>query len=914
MLSSALAVASSAAAANTPAGTQIENQAAATFDPVKPGGATQAISNKVITMVQAVCAVSITPDGSNSAIAQGGDRVNIGFTVTNAGNQAYTLPVGASSSGLTPAPGVVVFLDANKNGQVDAGEAQVSSVNLPADGSARLIARVQIPEGSQGQAVIKMVSSCGDGSNSVSAEATVQVSPPPRLEVKKSFTPALVRPGTDTTVQITTTNTSFYASREVVLTDLLGAELLQGLVFVPGSATTNVGVIEYTEDNITWTSTAPATVRGIRVVVGLLEPGASIKLSFRMHAQEQAEGKQILNVATALTGGVPSSGSATADVRYQPGVALGPVGNPLAPEGTPADSQTHPFAVVGKQECFDHTLVNTGDVRDTFRITITFPSGAATTALYGADGQPLVQPIVLEPGQSVLVRVCYTPTEAKPLEALITVNGDRGTSNTTRDLITDIQNGLPELKKSYVATTIDENGQVKTLADGATVAVGDTVTYTLVVHNPYNRDLVNVEISDPIPAHVNFVSASSGGVVSGAPGAEVVTWKLGTLAAGETRTFTIVTKVSDRAVDGENLKNVFNMVSSELPGGVPSNEVNTPVWNARLIIIKEVSSKTVVYGDKVTYTLRIRNASTTTAIESAVVTDTPAKGLQYVPGSSLLGGNPLADPTMANGVMTWNVGTIPAGGEIVVTYDMRVTPEASGDLLNIATVTGIGAGGAAKAIASNRAQATTKIDPLKFAPLADLIGTVFVDRNRNGLYDAGLDTPVERARVILAGGRLALTDAAGRYHFSNVPYGTWALRLDPTTTPYPPLSLPQDGGLSGTQSVHVRGLTSVNFALAPLAGDVAAVRRTTLVMGDVTVEKAVYAVQGGYVVTLKINTPRALPDFHLDDPLPVGATLKEGRNILSANLSAGETNLTYHFDWTGDPSAATTDPVVSWRY
>lgn len=907
-LTGLLMAASTAAAATTPAGTLIENQAAANFDPVSPGGPTQALSNKVVTVVQAVCAVSVTNSGFPEAMAMGGDIVEFGFNVTNAGNQTYSLPLSLTGSGLAPAPTLTLYLDANGNGKVDSGEQPVSAVNLPAGGSAKVVAQVKLVEGSMGQGLITLVTSCGGTGGSSAATARVRVAPPPRLEVTKSFSPAVFKPGDETTVNVSTVNSSTYASREVILTDSLAAQAAQGLVYVPGSATTNVGVIEYSADGASWSTSAPSTVMAIRVRVETLGEGEVINLSFRMKAEEKADGQKVINTATASTSGQNTSGSATADIHYNPAVAIGPAGQAEAPEGTPADTQTRPFAVVGQQICFDHTLKNTGDVQDSFRVTVTFPQGQAQVDLPG-----LVQPLVLKPGETAQIRVCYTPTATGPLTGVVTATGDRGTSNATTDIIADIQNGLPELKKSYVAETTDENGKPKTLADGATVAVGDTVTYTLSVRNPYNRPLTNVVVTDPIPAHVDFVSATGNGQMSGAAGQQSVTWNLGTLAAGETRTFTIVTKVSDRSVDGEVLVNIFNMVSSELPEALPSNEVKTPVWNAQLIIDKKVSASTVTYGDKVTYTLAIRNASATTPIESAIVTDTPAKGLEYVPGTALLGGKPLADPVIENGVMKWNAGTIPANGEIQLQYDMRVTPAANGDLLNVATVAGIGAGGAARAIASNRAQATTKLDPLKFAPLSDIIGVVFVDRNRNGKFDAGLDTPVDRARVILAGGRLALTDLAGRYHFSNVPNGTWALRLDPNTTPYPPLKLSQEGGLSGTQTVHVRGLTSVDFPLAPLGGDISALRRTSLTIGDVSLEKSIFAVEGGYVVSIRINTPRALTDFHLEDPLPGGAVLKEGRNTLTTTLKAGETNLTYRFDWTGHPSGATTDPVVSWR-
>ena len=920
MLTGLLILAGQAGAARTPAGTEITNQAQAEFIPPTSPDPIRAVSNTIVTVVQAVCSVSVTPDGTvpqpgQSATLLPGEQAVFQYTVVNTGNTSGDFPVLArGEAGSTISPALRVIRDLNGNGQPDMNEPEVSRVTLAPDDSAALLLVVNTSD-AQGDAYVNLVASCAGGENADSNNVSrVQVGPPPVLGVQKSFTPALVRPGSETTVTVTTSNTGQGESREVILTDLLAEQAAQGLTFVTGSARTNTGTLEYTQDGVTWTAQEVAPVRGVRVRAERLAPGAGITLTFRMLAGAAAENQVIPNTATAQTGGKSSSGSASADVRYLPAVAIGPVGVPEAPENTPADSQSRPFAVVGQQVCFDHTVKNTGDVRDNFRITVTYPQGAATSVLYGENGQPLVQPLVLDPGQTALVRICYDAQQAGPLESLITVNGDRGTSNTTHDLVGAVESGLPELTKSFEASTQGSAGQTVVIPAGGTVAQGDTITYTLTVRNPYARPLTNAVVTDPIPAHVDFTGASDGGAVSGQPGSQVVRWNLGTLAPGETRRLTVVTQVSTRAQDGEALKNIFNLVTTELTQPLPSNEVQTPVWTAKLIIEKTVSAREATYGDRLTYTLKITNESTTTAIIDSVVTDTPARGLEYIPGTSTLGGKLLADPAIAAGVLTWNGGTIPAGGSIVITYQTRVTPEATGDLINTVEVSGKGAGGVARAIASNRATATTKLNPLKFAPIADIVGTVFVDRNRNGLFDPLLDTPVERARVLLAGGRQVVTDPKGRYSFPNVPTGTHALRLDPNTTPYPPLKVPQDGALSGTQTVFVRGLTSVDFPLAPLGGDISALRRTTLTVGDVTVEKAVYATEGGYVVTLRVVTPRALEGVQLTDPLPTGAVLKEGGNTYAGTLSAGERNFTYRFDWTGEPRAATTDPVISWRY
>ncbi|QFP75468.1 isopeptide-forming domain-containing fimbrial protein [Deinococcus sp. AJ005] len=900
----------------TPAGTVITNQAQAEFLSPTTGQPTVSKSNVVQTTVSALCALSVTPDGTvaqpgQSAALLPGEQATFVYKVVNAGNATSTFGVSArTEAGGTSAPGLKLVRDLNGNGKADANEPEISSVTLDADRSADVLLLVDAV--TAGDAFVNLVAGCAGGQSDSNNVSVVRISPPPELAVSKSFAPALLRPGSETTVTVKTTNGGKGQSREVILTDDLTEQLAQGLSFVAGSAIASTGTLEYTADGSVWTATPAAVVRGVRVRVPSLAPGADVTLTFRMRADASAENKIIPNTATALTGKNTVSDTAKVDVRYLPAVAIGPEGNPEAPEGSAADRQSRVLAVVGQPVCFDHTAKNTGDVKDTFTLSVAYPTGGATAIFLGQDGQPLAQPLPLDAGQSVFVRVCYTSAQPGPLDALITIRGDRGTSNATADAVDSVEAGLPELVKSYVATAKDGQTMV-TLPAGATVAAGDTITYKLSVRNPYSRPLTGVVVSDKLTAHLDFVSASDGGIGTGTPGTQTVGWALGTLAPNETRVLTVVTSVSARAVDGEALKNIFQFVSTQTPDSLNSNEVMTPVWTAKLAVLKDVNAPEVTVGDRLTYTLTVTNKSATTSIVDAQINDTPAKGLSYIPGSSKLDGQPIADPQITGGVLTWAVAELKAGVPITLTYDTRVTPDALGELVNTVTVSGIGAGGVARAIASNRAVATVKLKLLNFAPLSDILGLVYVDRNRDGRYQEGLDTPLPRARVLLAGGRQTLTDVGGRYSFPNVANGTQALRLDPLTTPYPPLHVPRDGGLSGTQTVFVNGLTGVDFPLAPLGGEILALRRTTLMAGDVTLEKAVYAVDGGYVVTLKLITPRALEGVDLTDPLPAGATLKEGRNSVTGNLPAGETNLTYRFAWTGEPRAATTDPTLSWR-
>jgi len=583
-------------------------------------------------------------------------------------------------------------------------------------------------------------------------------------------------------------------------------------------------------------------------------------------------------------------------VRYQPGVALGPVGNPTAPEGTPADAQGQPFGVVGQTLCFDHTLLNTGDVADSYTLNLTLTQGQANTTLLGPDGRPLAQPVTLQPGESVTVRVCYTPTAAGPIQATLTATGTRGTSNSTTDTVGKVEAGAPTLRKSASVT--------------GTLKIGDSVTYTLTLNNPYTVALTAALAQDRLQNELTFVSASDNGTYD--PATRTVRWNLGTLQPGETRTLTVTATVAASAQDGQTIANTFTLGSAELPAPVTSNEVQNPVWSAQLVIVKTVNNLQPVYGDRLTYTLVIQNTSKVTPITNAVITDTLPTGLIYIPGTSTLAGAPYQDPQLNGQVMTWSGLSIPAAGEIRITYGIRVTPDATGDLVN--TVVVKGNGGDATAIASNTATAKVKVKPLNFAPLGDIIGYVYVDRNRDGVYDQRNDLPLANARVILAGGRIALTDTEGRYHFASVPFGTQALRLDLASVPYDPLKLPQEGGLNGTQTVQVLGLTSVDFPLAPVGGDIQVLRRTTLTLGELTVQKTVYVNGDTYTVQLRLSTPAPLPGFTLRDPLPTGAVLQGPAPTFPDPLPAGDAVYTYVFTYGGERGAAVTDPSASWRY
>ena len=919
-----------AGAVGTSAGTVIENKAqfqALTDDPAEPP--ISVTTDPVRTVVAPVCSLSVLPNGTLQAPGQSvtllpTESATLRYTITNSGNALNTFALSVTpdaSSAYTPGD-LSVHVDTNGNGVVDAGEAAVTSVQLPADGNAVLLVPVSTQAGSRGSAFVNLVAACAaalGGATDADNVARVTVADPPALSLTKSFTPTRVMPGGVVGVTLTASNGGQGASREVTVTDLLNTPDLSDFAFVPGSATTTAGLLEYTPDGTNWQASEPAKVVGVRVRVDTLAPGNSVRVNFRLTAPASEVGQRV-NVAVLSSTGTPDvPATDTVTVKYVPAIALGPIGNPQALPGgelSSDDLQVRDVAFVNQEFCFKHTEQNLGDRDDDLSVRFKVTTGLAAVRLLELDGSAFVQARTLAPNQTHDFQLCVTPRlptvqAAQATEILLTVSGVRSAAeNSTIDRIGTLIAGQPSLNK--------------TVSPSGTAKPGDLLTYTLKVQNTLSVSLTNVVLTDPLDSHLEFVSADGGGVAQAATGTQptTVTWNLGTLAPGETVTRTLTARVAQNTPDDTVISNAFSFSSSEFTTPVNSAPVTTPVFSGTLVFSKTSTPPEVSIGDVVTYTFLVRNPSTVATLKMVEITDTMPAGLQYIPGSSQFNGNPIADPVITGDQHVWVLPELGPGAQHEVTFQARVLPSVLGNKVqNTAIARAVSDNGSE--LPSAPASATNRITPLLFAPTADIVGYVFQDVQRNGTYDQGRDLPVQNARVILSNGRIALTDATGRYHFGTVREGFAAVRLDPASVSQVPLSVPQDGGRPGSRGVYVRGLTSIDFPLAPSGGDISVIRDTTLDMGTAeaptllqvrkmvmtTTEEDVYRVQ------LTLNAAAPLAGLTLNDPLPQGAILLDGENTLSLDtLPTGERLLTYRFRFADGPGAAVTDPVAGWRY
>ncbi len=243
----------------------------------------------------------------------------------------------------------------------------------------------------------------------------------------------------------------------------------------------------------------------------------------------------------------------------------------------------------------------------------------------------------------------------------------------------------------------------------ATASPGDTLIYTVTAANTLVAEgVTGAVVTDALPANLKFVSASDGGVLSGADGAGnggTVTWPAvnlaaagtanssgtnGTGAAGSTITRTVTVQVIPSATG--NIVNDAHLTGPD--PAAPAQQLTADGSDTdalqRLTITKSSNAAAagVRTGDVVTYTVTLTNDGTAdyTAGNPARLVDDLSGVLDdaaFVAGSasaSVDGGTPTAVADPVSQRLSWS-GALTGGSQVVVTYQVTVGVGTPGDAL-----------------------------------------------------------------------------------------------------------------------------------------------------------------------------------------------------------------------------------------
>lgn len=180
--------------------------------------------------------------------------------------------------------------------------------------------------------------------------------------------------------------------------------------------------------------------------------------------------------------------------------------------------------------------------------------------------------------------------------------------------------------------------------DGAPYEPGDTVEYTIAVSNTGSETATSVVITDPVDPNLEDVVPQDGGTVAGG----TITWNVGAIAPGETRTVRFTATIRSPLLSGTAIANQGALSTPELPGGVVTDDPATPAGDDPTVFTvtsaASFTTSTVTFidlnggaqqpGDAIEYTVTAPNTGTSPAtgivvtmvIDAAFATVVPQDG------------------------------------------------------------------------------------------------------------------------------------------------------------------------------------------------------------------------------------------------------------------------------------------------
>lgn len=472
-----------------------------------------------------------------------------------------------------------------------------------------------------------------DQTDVVSDDEGTIVHSQPVLHIAKSDLPDPVQAGGSIVYTIEFSNTGNMNATNVVITDVIPTNTSWSAS--PG------GALDPTESFVTWDvgTVAPGQTPYRTLIVQVDSPLPSGTVITNT-------GYQIASDQTA-----PVSGPDVTTAVLSPTLTLSQTGNPGLVDA-------------GSLVTFTIAYSNTGSGGATgVVITDVVPQHANfvwASDDYDLSGGQVIWDIGLLPklegGEvEVVFRVTSPLTDGTPILNQVTIDSSETDSATYLDAV-------------FVRSEVELH--VTKMAGSDPVPAGDALIYTIAFTNTGNASATGVVVTDVLPAHTTFASASDGGTYDDG----IVTWNLGLLAgknlAGQdgTGSVTLVVTVTSPLTSGTELQNKAFIACAEDSGDQVS--VRTDVTSLPDLHVEVSDSSDPVQGDStLVYTIVYANDGNANATAVRLRADYDAR-LSFVG----------ADPPPTSGDDFWNLPLLPGEGgtgTVVVTLTTpALAPEA----------------------------------------------------------------------------------------------------------------------------------------------------------------------------------------------------------------------------------------------
>jgi uncharacterized repeat protein (TIGR01451 family) len=671
-LSSSITVTYQAKVTSLPSPQTIPNtaNAAFTFQSVAGGPImTGVIPSNTVTLPVYSPVLSMVKT-ANTANATVGDQITYTIQIANTGNiGALTtltdnIPTGSSyiAGSFTvngapvagnPATGIAIGTISAGGSSTVQFRVQVNSLPSPPQlvDQASAAYTFQVPDG--------RIIAGSASSNTLTIPVTT-----PNVTVVKSAGFADVAVGDTLLYTSTIRNNGIAAVTNVVLSDTLpaGTSLVSGSVTVAGSA-------------------FPSANPGTGIPVGAITPGGAVTVTFAVNIISLPSPAQLLNSSSASY----SSGAFT-------GIALSnttstPVYQPVIQIVKSANTAT---ATVGGNVLYTLNVLNTGNIGAVVTLNDNIPSGAAFVA-----GSVTISGVV-RPTASPLTGISLgtvTPGAIIPVTFLVNVQSlptppvlnNQGNSSFTYQLPSGRSLSGTSLSNTVSIPVSAPNITVTKTANHTAAAVGEILTYTIVVSNTSSVAVNNVIVSDPVPTGGTFVAGSV--TINGItiPAANPNTGiSVGSIAPGSSVTITFGVTITSLPTPAQFSNRASASFSSgSFTGSSLSNTVVTSISQPIISIVKSANTTQASVGGSLSFSFLISN--TGNIATTLILSDNLPPQAVFDANSVIIGGTPVPGFSPATGIP---VGPLSPGGSVVVSFLVTITALPPSQLLiNSATAT-----------------------------------------------------------------------------------------------------------------------------------------------------------------------------------------------------------------------------------
>ncbi|HXI11176.1 MAG TPA: hypothetical protein VNM92_00825 [Thermoanaerobaculia bacterium] len=520
------------------------------------------------------------------------------------------------------------------------------------------------------------------------------------------------------------------------------------------------------------------------------------------------------------------------------------------------------------------STVTSMTVTDAVPAAITSPVFTANTGAYNSVTGAWTG-LNLAAGQSVTLTLSGTVSAGASgnLVNTATVAPPAGTTDPTsgNNSSTDTDTTVPAAPTADLAIFKNDNS--------ATYTAGAAISYTITVFNNGPSTVTSLTVTDTVPAAITAPLFTAN---SGTYNSATAAWTGLNLAAGQSVTLTLSGTVSAGAAG--NLVNTATVAppsgtTDPTPGNNSSTDTDTLAQTpptADLSILKSDNSATYTPGDVISYTIIVTNNGPSTVTSMTVIDAVPAA---------------ITTPLFTASTGTYNSATgawsglnLAAGQSVSLTLVGTVSPSATGNLVNMATVAPP-SGTTDPTPGNDSSTDTDASSPIPPGPVSDL---AIIKSDGSATYKPG---PITYTMTVTNNGPESVASVTVR---DAVPpaitsplFTTSAGNYDPATGLWTGLNLAAGQSVTLTLSgivsarstgnlVNVAAVTPPSGTTDPTPGNDSSTDSDLPELADLSIENKVdnrtpsLGMKITYTITLSNAGPNPATNVRVFDMLPVG--------------------------------------------